>query len=123
MVKSITLDTFDPLVFFHGTDQEIEDAEKTEAANDKKVVSIARAIKSGRLSYAYIDHFSTGRDGRRWNSQHVLHKSAKYGSDLQMTVITYIDGVFQYMSYDEHITDNHKLRMSFGGPGATVYFE
>ena len=123
MVKSITLDSFDPLVFFHGTDQEIEDAEKTEAANDKKVVSIARAIKSGRLSYAYIDHFSIGRDGRRWNSQHVLHKSAKYGSDLQVTAVTYIDGVFQYMTYDERVRNNEELTRAFGGIGKTIFFE
>lgn len=123
MVKSITLDTFDPLVFFHGTDQEIEAAEKTEAGNDKKVVSIARAIKSGRLSYAYIDHFSTGRDGRRWNSRHVLHNSAKYGSDLQVTAVTYIDGVYQYMTYDERVSDSKELTRAFGGIGKTIFFE
>lgn len=123
MVKSITLDTFDPLVFFHGTDQEIEAAEKTEAGNDKKVVSIARAIKSGRLSYAYIDHISTGRDGRAWNSRHVLHKSAKYGTDLQVTSVMYIDGVYQYMTYDERVRNNEELTRAFGGIGKTVFFE
>ena len=123
MVKSITLDSFDPLIFFNGTDQEIEAAEKTEAANDKKVVNIARAIKSGRLSYAYIDHFSTGRDGRRWNSRHVLHKSAKYGSDLQVTAVTYIDEVYQYMTYDERVRDNKELTRAFGGIGKTIFFE
>lgn len=123
MVKSITLDTFDPLVFFHGTDQEIEAAEKTEAANDKKVASIARAIKSGRLLYAYIDHVTTGRDGRAWNSRHVLHKSAKYGADLQVTAVTYIDGVFQYMTYDERVKNNEELTRAFGGIGKTVFFE
>ena len=123
MVKSITLDSFDPLVFFEGSDQEIEAAEKLQDENDARIEALARAITEGRADFAYIDHFTTGRDGRRWNSRHVLHRSAKYGSDLQMTVVTYIDGVYQYMSYDEHITDNHKLRMSFGGPGVTVYYE
>lgn len=123
MVKSITLDSFDPLVFFEGTDQEIEATEKLQDENDARIEALARAITEGRADFAYIDHFTTGRDGRRWNSRHVLHRSAKYGTDLQMTVITYIDGIFQYMSYDEHITDDHKLRMSFGGPGATVYYE
>lgn len=123
MVKSITLDSFDPLVFFEGSDQEIEAAEKTEAANDKKVVSIARAIKSGRLLYAYIDHITTGRDGRAWNSRHVLHKSAKYGSDLQVTSVMYIDGVYQYMTYDERVRNNKDLTSAFGGIGKTIFFE
>lgn len=122
-MTSITLNTWPRLVFFHGSDQEIEAAEKLQDENDARIEALARAITEGRADFAYIDHFTTGRDGRRWNSRHVLHRSAKYGSDLQMTVVTYIDGVFQYMSYDEHISDDHKLRMSFGGPGATVYYE
>lgn len=123
MVRSITLESYDPMVFFDGSDHEIDAAEKKQAANDRRVESIARAIKSGRLLYAYIDHFTTGRDGRAWNSRHVLHRSAKYGTDLQVTSVMYIDGVYQYMTYDERVRNDKELARAFGGNGKQIYFE
>lgn len=112
------LNEYDPEVFFLGSDEEIAAAEKLQDENDNLIVEIARKIKAVTFLYAYYDvNYNNG-----YTSRFVLHNSAKYHNQLQLTTLTYIKGKFAFASYDCRITDKSKLLSEFM-PGHVVFCE
>lgn len=112
------LNEYDPEVFFLGSDEEIAAAEKLQDENDNLIMEIAHKIKAGTFLYAYSDvNYNNG-----YMSREVLHNSAKYRNQLQLTTLTYINGEFAFASYDCRITDKNKLLSEFM-PAHVVYCE
>ena len=109
--------SFDPMVFFFGTDAEIEEAEKEDQRNRKKLLSAADQVRTGAANYAYSDtEHANGRITRL-----VLHRSAKYGNDLQLTCLNYQGIEFLYPVYDCRIDTEEKLLQEW--TGSTFYIE
>ena len=108
--------SFDPDVFFLGTDAEIEEAEKEDQRNRERLLSIANMIQAGSADYAYTDmKHANGRITRL-----VLHRSAKYEC-LQLTCLNYQGGDFLYAVYDCRIDSEDKLIREW--TGSTFYIE
>lgn len=108
---------FAPDVFFFGTDSEIEEAEKEDQRNRKKLLFAADQVRTGAASYAYSDtEHGNGRITRL-----VLHRSAKYGNDLQLTCLNYQGASFLYPVYDCRIDSETKLLQEW--TGSTFYIE
>lgn len=108
--------SFDPMVFFFGTDAEIEEAEKEDQRNRKKLLSAANQVRTGAANYAYSDtEHANGRITRL-----VLHRSAKYEC-LQLTCLNYQGGDFLYAVYDCRIDSEDKLLQEW--TGSTFYIE
>ena len=109
--------SFDPMVFFFGTDAEIEEAEKEDQRNRERLLSIANMIQAGSADYAYTDtKHANGRITRL-----VLHRSAKYGNDLQLTCLNYQGIEFLYPVYDCRIDSEDKLIQEW--TGSTFFIE
>jgi hypothetical protein len=109
--------SFDPDVFFLGTDAEIEEAEKEDQRNRKKLLTAADQVRTGAANYAYSDtEHCNGRITRL-----VLHRSAKYGDDLQLTCLNYQGIEFLYPVYDCRIDSEEKLIREW--TGSTFYIE
>jgi hypothetical protein len=109
--------SFDPMVFFFGTDSEIEEAEKEDQRNRKKLLSAADQVRTGAANYAYSDtEHCNGRITRL-----VLHRSAKYGDDLQLTCLNYQGIEFLYPVYDCRIDSADKLIQEW--TGSTFFIE
>lgn len=109
--------SFDPMVFFFGTDAEIEEAEKEDQRNRKKLLTAADQVRTGAANYAYSDtEHVNGRITRL-----VLHRSAKYGNDLQLTCLNYQGIEFLYAVYDCRIDSEEKLIQEW--TGSTFYIE
>lgn len=103
--------SFDPMVFFFGTDAEIEEAEKEDQRNRKKLLTAADQVRTGAANYAYSDtEHVNGRITRL-----VLHRSAKYGNDLQLTCLNYQGIEFLYPVYDCRIDSEDKLIREWTG--------
>ena len=103
--------SFDPMVFFFGTDAEIEEAEKEDQRNRKKLLTAADQVRTGAANYAYSDtEHANGRITRL-----VLHRSAKYGKDLQLTCLNYQGIEFLYPVYDCRIDTEDKLIQEWTG--------
>lgn len=107
---------FDPEVYFFGTESEIEEAEKEDQRNRKKLLSAADQVRTGAANYAYSDtEHANGRITRL-----VLHRSAKYEC-LQLTCLNYQGGDFLYAVYDCRIDSEDKLLQEW--TGSTFYIE
>ena len=108
--------SFDPEVYFFGTDKEIEEAEKEDQRNRKKLLSAADQVRTGAANYAYSDtEHVNGRITRL-----VLHRSAKYEC-LQLTCLNYQGNDFLYPVYDCRIDSEEKLIQEW--TGSTFYIE
>jgi hypothetical protein len=108
--------SFDPDVFFLGTDAEIEEAEKEDERNRERLLNMARMIQAGSADYAYTDtRHANGRITRL-----VLHRSAKYDC-LQLTCLNYQGGDFLYAVYDCRIDSEEKLIREW--TGSTFFIE
>lgn len=116
-MKIVLENNFAPDVFFFGTDSEIEEAEKEDQRNKEKILYIANLVKAGAADYAYTDtEHVNGRVSRL-----VLHRSAKYGNDLQLTCLNYQGASFLYPVYDCRIDSEDKLIQEW--TGSTFYIE
>ena len=113
----IVLESIDSMVFFFGTDSEIEEAERADERNKERLLSIANMIQAGSADYAYTDtEHANGRITRL-----VLHRSAKYENDLQLTCLNYQGIEFLYPVYDCRIDSETKLLQEW--TGNTFYIE
>ncbi len=109
--------SFDPMIFFFGTNAEIEEAEKEDQRNKERLLFAADQVRSGAADYAYSDtEHCNGRITRL-----VLHRSAKYGNDLQLTCLNYQGSDFLYPVYDCRIDSETKLLQEW--TGSTFYIE
>lgn len=113
----ITLDPYDPIKIFTGTEEE---AERISDRNRKTLLNLYKLVKRGRLDYIYTVRISGGR-----KSILVLHPSAKYENALQLTCYhETLDGDFLYMVYDCRIEDESDFSREFhaGAPERwTIY--
>ena len=94
----ITLDAYDPIKIFTGTEEEAAEAERISDRNRRTLINLYRLVKRGRLDYIYTVRISRDR-----KSVLVLHPSAKYETGLQLT------GEFMYMVYDCKIENERDL--------------
>ena len=100
-----------PLVFFNGSDSEIMEAEAIVERNNQKLLHIADMVRDGTADYAFTDRsYKAGTISRL-----VLHRSAKYERDLQLTCLHYSGSDFLYPVYDCRIDSDRKLLEEFEG--------
>lgn len=101
-----------PLVFFNGSDSEIMEAEELIERNNKKLLHIAGMVRDGTADYAFTDRsYASGVISRL-----VLHRSAKYDMDLQVTCLRCGgNGDILYPVYDCRIDSDVKLLQEFEG--------
>lgn len=116
----ITLDAYDPIKIFTGTEEEAAEAERISDRNNRTLLNLYKLVKRGKLDYIYTVWISGDQ-----KSVLVLHPSAKYETGLQLTCYhETLDGNFLYMVYDCRIEDERDFLREFhaGAPeNWTVY--
>ena len=109
----IPLEKVNHLVFFHGTEQEQEEAEAAEARNAEKLKNAFEAVQTESVICAVIFGSIAPETNRRLF--HVLHKSAKYDS-LQFTTGLLEHDSFMWFSSDTEANTPEKY-----GHEAAIY--
>ena len=116
----ISLDPYDPIKIFTGTEEEAAEAERISDRNRRTLINLYNLVKRGKLDYIYTVRISRDR-----KSILALHRSAKYETGLQLTCYhETLTGEFLYMVYDCKIEDEKDFTREFHAGSAeswTVY--
>ena len=118
----VDLIPYDPVLIFHGTEEEIKNTRKKEERNLQTLSALYQGVLSGDIDYIFTTANYT-RNGQIDSYVHALTHSGKYHDGLQLTSMKFTNGEYVYMTCDSHIRNQEDFFREFGTtPGKRIYY-